>query len=137
MHYEIKEWLDFVHGFVGDEIQGRMEGHAAGCRKCAETVGWLRRLIATAKAEAQYEVPESAVRMARAIFALQRPAEVQLLPKVLAKLVFDSFREPALAGVRGQQRITRQAMYEAGDYCVDIRIEQERERRRWRWSGRL
>lgn len=126
-HYESTEWLDYLRGFVGEARRGEMESHlATKCAKCTANVTQLQKLMATAQAEAQYEVPEPAVRMAKAIYALQRPAEVQLLPKVLAKLVFDSFREPALEGVRGQQRITRQAMYEAGDYCVDIRMEQER-----------
>lgn len=126
MHYEITDWLDFVHGFVGDEVGGRMQGHAAECRKCSETLGWLRRLVAAARAEAEYYVPEHAVHMARAMYALQRPEEVHVLPRVLAQLIFDSFREPAVAGVRSQQRITRQALYEAGDYSVDLRMEQER-----------
>ena len=125
-HFDSTEWLDYLRGFVGEAKRGEMEQHRQKCAGCAGNISQLERLIATAKADAQYEVPEPAVHMARAIYALQRPAEVQLLPKVLAKLVFDSFREPALAGVRGQQRIARQAMYEAGDYCVDIRMEQER-----------
>jgi len=89
-------------------------------------VARLRKLIEVAVADAQYEVPESALHMARAFYNLQKPEQVRVLPKVLAQLVFDSFREPSLAGVRGQQRITRQAMYEAGDYSVDLRLEQER-----------
>jgi hypothetical protein len=118
-----------------------MAEHAAECRQCAETVGWLRRLVAAAVAEAEYYVPEHSVHMARAMFALQRPEQVHVLPRmnnpssekragwgprVLAQLVFDSFREPAVAGVRSQQRITRQALYEAGEYSVDLRMEQER-----------
>jgi hypothetical protein len=103
-----------------------MAEHAAECRQCAETVGWLRRLVAAAVAEAEYYVPEHSVHMARAMYALQRPEKVHVLPRVLAQLVFDSFREPAVAGVRSQQQITRQALYEAGEYSVDLRMEQER-----------
>lgn len=126
-HYEITEWVDFVRGFVGEAKRTEMAQHLTGhCKRCHATVTVLARLIAAAQADAKYDVPESAVHMARAIYALQRPEQVQLLPRLLADLVFDSFREPALAGVRGQQRITRQAMYEAGDYCVDLRMEQER-----------
>ena len=140
MHYEITDWLDFVHGLVGDEIRGRMEAHASECRRCAETVRWLQRLVEAAVAEAEYYVPEHAVQLARAVYALQRPERVEVLPKVirppqkervpgaalLARLVFDSFREPLVTGVRSHHRIARQAMYEAGDYSVDLRMEQER-----------
>jgi hypothetical protein len=41
-------------------------------------------------------------------------------------LVFDSFREPLPAGVRSQHRVSRQTLYEAGDYAVDLRQEHER-----------
>ena len=126
-HYEITEWLDFVRGFVGEAKQGEMARHLdAKCERCESTVKLLVQLAVVAQAEARYDLPEAAVQMARAIYALQRPERVEVLPRLLARLVFDSFREPALAGVRGQQRITRQAMYEAGDYCLDLRMEQER-----------
>jgi anti-sigma factor RsiW len=126
-HYDVTEWLDFVHGLVGEPKRGEMEAHlGAACNRCEATVGQLRKLIQAAVAEARYSVPEPVVHMARALYSLQRPEQVEVLPRLLAHLVFDSFREPALAGVRGQQRITRQAMYEAGDYCVDLRMEQER-----------
>lgn len=140
MHYEITDWLDFVHGLVGDEIRGRMKAHASECRRCAGTVRWLQRLVEAAVAEAEYYVPQHAVQLARAVYALQRPERVEVLPGVmgrsrkervpgtalLARLVFDSFREPLVAGVRSHHRIARQAMYEAGDYSVDLRMEQER-----------
>jgi hypothetical protein len=125
-HFQIQQWLDFLHGFAGEKDRVAMENHLSlGCEKCAGTVGRLRRFVAAASADAAYEVPDYAVRSARAIFALQRPQKVLILPRLVAKLVFDSFREPVLAGVRSQHRITRQAMYEAGDYCVDLRMERE------------
>jgi hypothetical protein len=125
-HFEITEWLDFARGLVGEAKQKAMTEHLGRrCETCHATVSLLARLVAAAQADAQYEVPESAVHMARAIYALQRPERVEVLPRLLARLVFDSFREPAQAGVRGQQRIARQAMYEAGEYCVDLRMERE------------
>jgi len=125
-HFATEDWIDFAHGLAGEQNQAAMRRHLdGGCRKCEATVAMLQRAIAAAKADAKYDVPDYAVRSARAIFALQRPEKVHILPKMLAKLVFDSFREPAMAGVRSQHKITRQAMYEAGDYCVDLRMEHE------------
>ena len=126
-HFQIEQWLDFVHGFANEKDRASMEQHlATECEKCSGTVNRLRRLVSAALADAAYDIPDYAVRSARAVYALQRPEKVLILPKLMAKLVFDSFREPALAGVRSQHKITRQAMYEAGDYCVDLRIERER-----------
>jgi hypothetical protein len=126
-HYEITEWLDYARGFVGEAKRNEMAGHLGRqCKSCQSTLQLLVRLVSAAQADAKYEVPEGALHMARSIYALQRPERVEVLPRLLAHLVFDSFREPAMAGVRGQQGITRQAMYEAGDYSVDLRMEQER-----------
>jgi hypothetical protein len=69
------------------------------------------------------QVPENAVRMARAIFALHQPEQVRLSPRILARMVFDSFREPAAVGVRSGRQLARQTLYEAGDYTIDLRLE--------------
>ena len=37
--------------------------------------------------------------------------------------MFDSFREPAMAGVRSGRQLARQTLYEAGDYTIDLRFE--------------
>ena len=43
-----------------------------------------------------------------------------------ARLLYDSFREPLPAGLRTQQRLSRQYLYQAGDYSLDVRLENER-----------
>ncbi len=125
-HYQIEQWLDFVRGLSKQDDQAAMQKHLADCGSCAATAEMLGKVVQAAAADAAYQVPDYAVRSAKAIYALQRPAKVHILPRVLARLVFDSFREPVLEGVRSQHRITRQAMYEAGDYSVDLRMEHER-----------
>jgi hypothetical protein len=126
-HFEVEQWLDFVRGLAGTKDRVAMEQHLSqGCKKCSAMVDRLRRFVAAAAADARYQVPDEAVRSACAVFGQQRPAKGLFLHVVVAKLVFDSFREPALAGVRSQGEVTHQAMYEAGDYCVDLRLEHER-----------
>ncbi len=126
-HFPIERWLDFVHELAAPSDRVAMEQHlASGCGSCGRVVEMLQKLVAAARADAAQNVPQLAVHSARAIFALQRPEKVHILPRMVATLVFDSFRQPAFAGVRSQHKITRQAMYEAGEYCVDLRMEQER-----------
>src|SRR5207244_12716639 len=57
---------------------------------------------------------------------LRRPEELQILPRIPARLLYDSFREPLPAGVRTQRRLSRQALYVAGDYSLDLHWENER-----------
>jgi hypothetical protein len=126
-HFDIAQWTDFVRDIPTTDDRTAMEQHlSSGCSKCRATVAMLRQVIIAAQADAACEVPDYAVRNAKAIFALQRPEKVTLR-KIVAQLVFDSFLQPLPAGVRAsQQRMSRQALYQAGDYCIDVRIEHER-----------
>jgi hypothetical protein len=72
-----------------------------------------------AAAEPANTPPRDVVRLAKAIYT-PPPSE-----RLLARLIFDSFLAPLPAGVRTQDRQTRQAVYEAGSYCVDLRVEHQ------------
>jgi hypothetical protein len=97
-HFEVEQWLDFVRGLAGTIDRVAMEQHLSqGCKECSAMVERLRRFVAAAAADARYQIPDWAVRSACDIFGRQRPDKVLLLPRLVAKLVFDSFREPALA----------------------------------------
>ena len=126
-HFEISQWADFVRGLV-DPVRGEaMNRHLAeGCGKCRRTAEVLGRVAPLGRMEPRYEVPEYAVHCARAIYVLEQPQEVRILPWFVGRLVFDSFCEPLPAGVRSQHRISRQTLYEAGEYAVDLRQEHER-----------
>jgi len=126
-HFEFAEWTDFVRGLVEESARLAMERHlASGCRKCRRTANLLHKLVAAARNDSQVQVPDYALRCARAIFLLQQPEKVQILPRIPARLLYDSFREPLPAGVRTQQRLIRQALYQAGDYTLALRLENER-----------
>src|SRR2546425_1493261 len=104
-----------------------MERHlASGCRKCRRTAELLSKLAAAARNDSRVQVPQYALRCAQAIFVLQQPERVQILPRIPVRLLYDSFREPLPAGVRTQQRLSRQALYQAGDYSLDLQLEKER-----------
>jgi hypothetical protein len=103
-----------------------MEAHlSSGCRRCRDSAEALGVIAAVARGEAEREVPAAALRLAMAIFSLQQPERVHILPRVLARLVFDSFSEPQPVGVRSRQHVSRHAMYRAGDYFVDLKLESQ------------
>jgi hypothetical protein len=134
-HFSDAEWIDQVRGkALAPEA---MDLHLAGCRRCRHARDLFGAVAEVARGEAAYEVPERTLRSARAIFDLQRPERVRILPQVLARLVYDSFAEPQLVGVRSRQRVTRQAMYRAGDYYVDLRMESEPDTRRVSVVGQI
>lgn len=126
-HFEPGEWTDYLRQVAPESQQRAMEAHLAeGCRECKSSLDQLRAFRETAASAAAYQAPDYMVHCATAIFALQQPEKVHILPRILARLTFDSFLEPLPAGIRSEQRLSRQALYEAGDFRLDLRLEQER-----------
>ncbi len=125
-HFDIAKWADFVRDSAREGERAAMQAHlASGCQKCRHTAELLRKVAAAARRHSQVQVPDYALRCARAIYLLQQPEKVQILPRIAARLLYDSFREPWPAGVRTQQRLSRQALYQAEHYWLDLRLENE------------
>lgn len=124
-HYELSEWADFVHELAPPSQSSRMEQHLEDCRLCRHQVEFITKVARAAVADAGVQLPEHVFRLAKSIFALHEPEKGSSWSRIIARLVYDSFREPLPAGIRGTHRISRQAMYEAGDYCLDLKMEHE------------
>lgn len=124
--YEAGKWADFVRDLVGDKTRERMQAHLdSGCKKCVELARFFSEVVQRAAADSAYHIPDQVIRNLRSVYALQQPEEVRLLPRTVARLVYDSFRQPLLMGVRSQQNAAHQLMYIAGPYTVDLRLEHE------------
>ncbi len=126
-HYDITEWLDHLRGFSAGERKSALESHRRQCDACNATADWLSRTLADAAGERNTVVPEHVLHNARAIFALRALDQIHVRRGLLARLVFDSFTQPALQGVRSEQRLdVRHLLYDAGAYAIDVRLEHER-----------
>lgn len=124
-HYEFAEWLDYVRGLGDTAKRAAMQDHLLdGCQECRGTLAALETFAGAVAADQAFEPPAHVVRRARALFAQLRPERVRTLPRILARLVEDTFRQPLPAGVRANVRSARQALYQAGRIFVDLRVEQ-------------
>ena len=125
-HYAIDQWADFTRGLAADGEQTRMQEHLdGGCEKCRLLWQFTSKLSATCTSLATDPVPESAVRLARAIFPIHvhdRPQRGNRLP---IEMIFDSFLVPSPVGLRAAWQVGWQGLYRAGDCSVDLRIEPE------------
>jgi hypothetical protein len=72
-----------------------------------------------------FDVPDYALRMARAIFPVRIPERPRRGSRLPVDLIFDSFLVPAPAGLRATWQIGWQGLYKAGECSVDLRIEPE------------
>jgi hypothetical protein len=124
-HYGIVQWVDFARGVASEEDRGPMQQHlASGCFECGQVFSFCGRVARFSEAMAAGQVPDSALRCARAILPVRRPRSKRAFPIPL-KLIYDSFLAPAPVGLRSSWQVGWQALYRAGDCCVDLRIEPE------------
>jgi hypothetical protein len=124
-HFSLEQWTDFVRGVGEDGGRIAMAAHLdAGCARCAHTVDVLRRAANVLATEGQYQVPEYALRCARAIFSTRR-ASASPSARIPIHLIYDSIREPVPAGMRSSDRLTRRALYQAENFFLDLRLERD------------
>jgi len=125
-HFDISDWTDFARGVAADADRAAMESHLTSrCRRCRATLDLVERVASSARADSQYSPPEHVVRCAKAISSLLRPQSSKV-SRLMARLVYDSFRDPAPVGIRAQDRVSRHTVYEAGNFSLDLRLEQEK-----------
>jgi hypothetical protein len=125
-HFDITQWTDFARGVTPDADRGVMEVHVvSGCARCRETLNLVKRVVESARIDHAYDPPEHVVRCAKALSALLSPKRSDV-STLIARLVYDSFGQLAPVGIRAEDRVSRHGLYEAGDFCVDVRLEQEK-----------
>jgi len=124
-HFDISEWTDYARGVAPDAQQAAMETHVLSCGRCRSTLDLVQRVADCARAESGYEPPHQAVKWAKAISALLSPRK-SWFSRLVPRLVYDSLRDPVLVGLRAEDRVSHHMLYEAGDFNVDLRLEQEK-----------
>jgi len=125
-HFSEEAWADFVRRSGEPEQRARLQQHLeAGCERCAETLGVWTGVVDLTGQEVSYEPPDEVVTRMKARFALSRPEGLLERAARSASLVFDSFRQPALAGVRTTGASPQYLLYKAGRYLIRLQVERE------------
>ena len=70
------------------------------------------------------EPTEGRERVVKAAFTLRRRIPFRAGQSLTAERVFDSFVDPLPIGIRGSVASPRQLLYGAGDFLIDLRIEE-------------
>jgi hypothetical protein len=126
-HFDITEWADFARNLVTPEQTQEMNGHLrAGCTRCEKLQTLLTKLASVCAREIAFEVPRYAERSVKALASLGKESRRSAFQRLLATLSYDSANDPLPVGVRGSHQISRQVLFHAGDYSVDLRFEHEK-----------
>jgi hypothetical protein len=124
-HFSEAAWTDFVRGLVSPGVREEMLKHIEdGCSQCEATVQVWREVFSLAKQESLLNPPKDTVHMVKSQFAAitSKPADG-------ARLVFDSYLQPATVGVRGRVS-ARQFLFETDTHLIDLRLEPQQELKR-------
>jgi hypothetical protein len=125
-HFSERPWADYVRGIGAPEISKDIRTHLAdGCSKCTTTLDAWSRVRRLASGEGAYAPPENLVRLVKLGFASQPAQQLRTFTPanwIMATLVFDSFAQPLVAGVRSAALSAWQVVYEAEGLTVDLRF---------------
>lgn len=122
-HLTTEEGIDLVNQVLSPSERLEMERHLeCGCERCLKTISRWRRVRRMAATEASHQPPNEAVRIAKAAFAGSPWARVRKVSGVI-EVLFDSFLQPALEGVRSAGAGARRMLYRADPFQVDLQIE--------------
>ena len=120
-HLELAALYDSLYGNAAIDDADR--GHIQGCQQCQANITWLQWLGDFGSHERQYEPPTWATANAANVFKLKKPRAVTIAKELVANLLFDSFSQPLPVGVRQRDLPPRQALYQAGNVHLDLKIE--------------
>jgi hypothetical protein len=123
-HFTSAEWIDFANQVIPPSHKRAMEEHLqGGCERCAQELSRWQRVRQLVAAEANYQPPQEVVRMAKAAFAGSTWARGRKPASGVMEILFDSFLQPALQGVRSGGSSSRRMLYRAEPFEVDLQIE--------------
>ena len=125
-HLNAENLMEYVDGQATVDAKTAVESHLSQCSDCTELKQELEQFILQLRNDAAFEPPAELVQWSVNLFQpMLQPKETVggKVRKFVASLVFDTFDEPMLAGVRRVGAPPRQLLFRAGDVDVDVKIE--------------
>jgi hypothetical protein len=143
-HFSSPQWVDLVRGLLNEDIKAEMENHLrTGCEECCEAFATWSGFATFAQAEAGFEAPHDAIRVAKTYLAQQQVREGGTVarrrwagPSMLATLVFDSM-QAAPAGVRAGGGYSRHLLFAAHSMAIDLHVETAAQAGRFQLAGQI
>ena len=125
-HVNAENLMAYMDGQVAAESKETIHKHLTDCADCLQLKHELEQFVLQLEADASFEPPTELDQWGVSLFQpMRQPKESAggKVRKYVASLVFDTFDEPMLAGVRRVGAPPRQLLFRAGDVDVDVKIE--------------
>jgi hypothetical protein len=137
-HYSTEQWIDFVNGASAPSAKQDMQKHLdTGCKRCKEMVATWERVHRFAAQDSQFQPPADTVRVVKAAFGNAGFEPKPGLAGIVAEVIFDSFRTPVVAGARSAGMQSRQMLFSANPFQIDVNIEAKPGETRLSVTGQL
>ena len=122
-HLSVEDIVNYMEGESTDVDKSTLEAHLANCSECLALKQEFQVLILQLREDSAFEPPDEALEWSMNLFQPVMHPEQGGTPKIIASLVFDTFDQPMLSGVRRVGVPPRQLLFRAGDVDVDVKIE--------------
>ena len=117
--------IDYLDGRLREDDARPVAEHlAAGCKRCEADRSWYGLLKSMKGVPEPAEPPSWVSRRAVRLFEMRPRSESvpERLAHAVARLVFDSLQQPALAGARASGADSRHLLYAVDNYSIDLQI---------------
>jgi hypothetical protein len=122
-HVTIENIVNYMDGQASDVEKSTLESHLKSCGECVELKQEFQVFVTRLQEDSSYEPPADLVQWGVNLFQPVMQPKAGGLRKMIASLVFDTFDQPMLAGVRRVGAPPRQLLFRAGAVDVDVKIE--------------
>ena len=122
MHLSAEIAFDLLEGHLLPDQAAFWKHHLEICQNCAGHIEQWRTLGITLRGSHLKSAPDDDLRKVMNIFPRSPEQQSSTIRSVIASIIFDSFAEPAFAGVRGGAAAARQLVMHAEEFDIHVKI---------------
>ena len=123
-HVTTEEISNYTDGKASDTERQFIDNHTTSCSECKELHQDFQMLVNRLREDSTFEPPRDLVQWGINLFQpVMQPQAKGSFRRLIASLVYDTYDQPALAGVRRVGAPPRQLLFRAGEVDVDVKIE--------------
>jgi len=134
-HISFVKLSDLAEDQLSESERRECSAHISICMSCADDLKRLRNTIELMRTDTGEDAPQDLIRSVVEIFRSHRESDKPLLRRISAVLSFDSVSAVPAYGLRSVPTTTRQLIYSAEDYDVDLRLTKKNQQ--WVVRGQI
>jgi len=129
MHLNTEVALDLIEGRLHKDQEQFWKRHMEICKDCAQGVQqWKQLEIGLERSHLKSASPMD-LDKAVSIFQVESQQDTPSVRSVVAAIIFDSFLQPSMVGLRGTAALARQIVMRADEFDIHVKIWGDEDRK--------